>query len=301
MRNPTKHTGVREIQTKVERISIHKDLQKFLTSMLKEVDFDVFPDVQTSLAKETNPDGESSEKKPLTIILAPGIAKRLQRRKGKDVMFEDYPSKKIKRKSGGMKSTHPRSSKGQSHVGPARSWSKVDIPTRKRKVVSSSDSEFEVEEDVQDIIPVRRYAPKEPYVVVPEAPLDNVSLHYMKNAERWKYVIQRRITLERELGKDALKCKEVVKLIEVAGLMKTVTKFGLCYEGLVNEFVVTILDGCDDVKSEDYRKMYVRGHVVTFSPAVIKNFMGKTEEPQAELEVTDDQVCKEITAMQVKH
>jgi hypothetical protein len=32
----------------------------------------------------------------------------------------------------------------------------------------------------------------------------------VKNAERWKYVIQMRVDLERELGKDALKCKEVV-------------------------------------------------------------------------------------------
>ncbi|XP_050897031.1 uncharacterized protein LOC127103834 [Lathyrus oleraceus] len=89
-----------------------------------------------------------------------------------------------------------------------------------------------------------------------------------------------RIALKRELGKDALICEEFVELIEVAGLMKTVTKFGPCYESLVKEFVVAILDGCDDVKSENYMK---------------------TEEPQAELEVIDDQVCKEITAKQVKH
>ena len=83
--------------------------------------------------------------------------------------------------------------------------------------------------------------------------------------------------------------------------MKTVTKFGPCYESLVKEFMVTIPDGCDDVKSVDYRKVYVRGNVVTFSPAVINKFLGRTEEPQAELEVTDDQVCKEIIAKQMKH
>ncbi|XP_050889977.1 uncharacterized protein LOC127095311 [Lathyrus oleraceus] len=83
--------------------------------------------------------------------------------------------------------------------------------------------------------------------------------------------------------------------------MKTITKFGPCYKGLVKEFVVTIPDGCDDVKSEDYRKVYVRGNVVTFSPAVINKFLGRTKEPQVELEVTDDPVCKEITAKQVKH
>ncbi|XP_050916329.1 uncharacterized protein LOC127131451 [Lathyrus oleraceus] len=146
-----------------------------------------------------------------------------------------------------------------------------------------------------------RSAPKKLYVVVPEAPLDNVSLHYVKISERWKSVIQRRIALEMELGKDAIKCKEVVELIEVAGLMKTVTKYGPFYEGLVKEFMVTIPDGCDDVKSEDYKKVYVRGNVVTFSPTVINMFPVRTEEPQVELEVTDDQLCKEITSMQVKH
>ncbi|XP_050920099.1 uncharacterized protein LOC127137709 [Lathyrus oleraceus] len=265
MRNPTKHTSVIENHTEAERITIDKELRKFVTYVLKEVDSHVFPNVQTYLEKETSPNADSSEKvdelskkkvdyvvnvddltsdeEPLTKIVTLGIAKRLQRRKGKVVMFEDSPSKEIKRKYGGMKRTPSRSSKGKSHVGPARSWSKVVTPTRKRKVVSSSDSEFEVEEDVQDITPVRRSATKKPYVVLPEAPLHNVSLHYVKNAERWKYVIQMRIALERELGKDALKCNEVVELIEAVRLMKTVTKFGPSYESLVKDFVVTISDG----------------------------------------------------------
>lgn len=45
MRNHTKHTGVTKNQTEVERISINKELHKFVTSVLKEVDSDVFPDV----------------------------------------------------------------------------------------------------------------------------------------------------------------------------------------------------------------------------------------------------------------
>lgn len=168
MRNPTKHTGVTENQTEAERITIDKDIQKFVTFVLKEMDSDVVPDVQTSLEKEPSPDGDSSEKvdecvpeqaaherrskkksnyvvnvnyltsdeEPLTNILALGIDKRLQRRKGKVVMFEDSPSKEIKRKFGGMESTPSRISKGKSLVGPARSWSKVDIPTRKWKAIS---------------------------------------------------------------------------------------------------------------------------------------------------------------------
>lgn len=123
----------------------------------------------------------------------------------------------------------------------------------------------------------------------------------MKNSERWKYVIHRRVALERELGKDALKCNEVMELIESDGLMKTVTHFGPCYENLVKEFVVTIPDGYDDKMSADYGKVYVRGNVVTFSPTVINKFLGRIDEPQVELEVTDDQVCKEITTKQLRH
>ncbi|XP_050878028.1 uncharacterized protein LOC127081846 [Lathyrus oleraceus] len=234
MRNPTMYAGGTGNQTEAERSAIDKELRKFVTSILKEVNSNVFPDVQTSFAKQISPDNVSSEKveenvpehdalerrskkkadecvpehaaherrskkklghvvnvdqltsdeEPLTNIVTPGIAKRLQRRKGKVVVFEDSPSKEIKRKSGGLKSTPSRSSIGKSHIGPTRSWSKVVTPTRKRKVISSSDSKFEVEKDVQDITPVKRYTTKKPHVVVPKAPLDNVSLHYVNNAER---------------------------------------------------------------------------------------------------------------------
>lgn len=169
-----------ENPTEVERSVIDKELRKFVTSVLKEVNSYVFPDVQISLAKESIPDNDSSEKakesvhehvarerrskkkvdlvanveeltsdeEPLTNIVTSGIAKRLQRRKGKAVVFEDSPSREMKKKSGGLKGTPSRSSIGKSLVGPTRSWSKGVTPTRKRKVVSSSESELDVEKDV---------------------------------------------------------------------------------------------------------------------------------------------------------
>lgn len=100
------------------------------------------------------------------------------------MVFEDSPSKEMKRKYSGLKSTPSRSSLRKSHVGTTRSWSKFVTPTRERKVVSSSDFEFHVEKDVQDITPVKRSATKKPHVVMPEALLNNVSLYYVKNAER---------------------------------------------------------------------------------------------------------------------
>ncbi|XP_050908144.1 uncharacterized protein LOC127121742 [Lathyrus oleraceus] len=286
----------------VERSASYKDFRKFVASVLKEVNSDVFPYVQTSLTKDPSPNNDSSEKaeenfpnhaahkgrsknkvelvvnveeltsdeEPLTNIVTPSIAKILHRHKGKTISFEDSPSREVKRKAGGLKGTPSRSFIGKSL-------------------------------DVHDITPIKISANKKSHDTRSKAPLDNASLHFVKNSERWKYVIQRRVALERELGKDALKCNEVMELIEFAGLMKTVTHFGPCYENLVKEFVVTIPDGYDDKMSVDYGKVYVRGNVITFSPTVINKFLGRIDEPQVELGVTDDQVCKEITAKQVRH
>ncbi|XP_050890348.1 uncharacterized protein LOC127095744 [Lathyrus oleraceus] len=296
LRNPSMHADDSENPTEVEKSATDKELRKFVASILKEVNSDVSPDVQTYLEKDLSLDNDSSEKVEENIP-----EHRLQRRKGKTVIFEDSPSREVKRKDNSLKGTPSRSSTGKSHVRPTRLWSKVVTPTRKRKDVSSSESEFDVEQDVQDITLIKIFANKKPHDARSKAPLGNASLHYVKNAERWKYVIQMRVTLERELGKDALKCNKVMELIEGVGLMKTVTHFGPCYENLVKEFMMIIPDGCDDTKSDDYGKVYVRGNVVTFSPTVINKFIGRTDEPQVELEVTNDQVCKEITTNQVRH
>lgn len=129
IRNPSLHADDTENPMEAERSAIDKELRKFVTSVLKEVDSYVLPDVQTSLAKESSSDDDSSEKaeesvheEPLTNIVTPSIAKR---RKGKVVVFEDSPSREMKRKFGGLKGTPSRISIGKSLVGLTRSWSKV--------------------------------------------------------------------------------------------------------------------------------------------------------------------------------
>lgn len=82
-------------------------------------------------------------------------------------MFEDSPSREVKRKAGGLKGTPSIRSTGKSLVGPTRSLSKVVTPTRKRKVVLSSESEFDIDKDVQDITPINIYANKKPLIVMP--------------------------------------------------------------------------------------------------------------------------------------
>ena len=68
----------------------------------------------------------------------------------------------------------------------------------------------------------------------------------------------------------------------------------------MKEFLVNISFDCENPRSKEYQKVYVRGECVNFSPNIINKFLGVEETNIPELEVTDNQVCKEITANQVK-
>jgi hypothetical protein len=82
-------------------------------------------------------------------------------------------------------------------------------------------------------------------------------------------------------------------------LEKTVCKLGECYEKLVREFLVNIPKDCDNPLRRDYEKVYVRGECVNFSPNIINSFLG-VKGGAAEVEATDNQICKEITANKVR-
>lgn len=103
-----------------------------------------------------------------------------------------------------------------------------------------------------------------------------------------------------ELRKDAFECKEVMSLIQEAGLMKTITSFGKFYEIFVKEFIVNISKECDNKRSKDFRKVHVRGRSVDFSPKIINRFLRRNEEEQVEIEVSDNVIYREITTKQVK-
>ncbi|KAH1221472.1 hypothetical protein GmHk_12G034884 [Glycine max] len=229
-----------------------------------------------------------SDEEPIAKKLAPGIAERLQSRKGKTPIT----------RSGRIKTTAQKKS---IPITPTTSrWSKVAIPSKKRKEISSSDSDDDVELDVPDIKRAKKSGKKVPGNV-PDAPLDNISFHSIGNVERWKFVYQRRLALERELGRDALDCKEIMDLIKAAGLLKTVTKLGDCYESLVREFIVNIPSDITNRKSDEYQKVFVRGKCIRFSPAVINKYLGRPTEGVVDIAVSEHQIAKEITAKQVQH
>ncbi|XP_050878804.1 uncharacterized protein LOC127082619 [Lathyrus oleraceus] len=195
--------------------------------------------------------------------MKPSVAKRMKTRKGKFVA-ELMSSRKAKKTVG---------------IGPSKPWSKVEV--KKRKAKDDSEPEKDVEEDVPDISPAKKTTVRKSPVKVHVVHLDNISFHLEDGAAKWKFVIQRRVAVERELGKDALDVKEVMELIKVVGLLKTVVGFSQCYEGLVKEFIVNIPKDISDKNNKEFCK-------------VQKN------EGAGELEVTNNQVCREITARQVK-
>ncbi|XP_050878350.1 uncharacterized protein LOC127082169 [Lathyrus oleraceus] len=78
-----------------------------------------------------------------------------------------------------------------------------------------------------------------------------------KMKTKWKYVYHKRLALERELAQNVLECKEIVDLIQEAGLMKTMTQLSKCYEILVKEFIVNVSEECADGKSREFIKVYV--------------------------------------------
>ncbi|KAI5430947.1 hypothetical protein KIW84_035189 [Lathyrus oleraceus] len=154
IRKPSMHVDGTENPTKTKRSAIDKELRS-LDNDSSEKDEESIPqhaDRERISKKKVdlvvNVEELTYDEEPLTNIVTPSVTKRLQRRKGKAVVFEDSPSREVKRKYGGLKGTSSRRSIGKSHIGPTRSWIKVDTPTGKRKFVSSSESGFDVKKDV---------------------------------------------------------------------------------------------------------------------------------------------------------
>ncbi|XP_050897531.1 uncharacterized protein LOC127104390 [Lathyrus oleraceus] len=113
--------------------------------------------------------------------LNPCVAKRIKTRKGRSVA-ELMSARKTKKTVG---------------IGPSKSWSKVLV--KKRKVRENSESEEDVEEDVSDISPVKKTTVRKSHVKVVVVHLDNISFHLEDGAAKWKFMIQRRVVVEREL------------------------------------------------------------------------------------------------------
>ncbi|XP_050878481.1 uncharacterized protein LOC127082288 [Lathyrus oleraceus] len=226
---------------------------------------------------------EFSDNELLSSVV-PSIAKRVRTRREKKTVAQRSPRKKIDVPTSPNPKVAVENSLKRKVHGPTKSWRKR-VPKKKKTKSVVVESDSDVPCDVPDTLSKKKPSTSKLAASVPEVPIDNISFHFASSVNRWKYVYQKRLTLERELAQNVLECKEIMDLIQEAGLMKTVTQFSKCYEMLVKEFIVNVSEECDDGKSKEFKKVYVRGNCVNFSPSVINMYLGRPDVAQPELEV----------------
>ncbi|KAH1188145.1 hypothetical protein GmHk_U059978 [Glycine max] len=294
--NPSLATSPREVDTEMD-----KKIRSIVSSILKDASVpDADKDVPTSSTPnvsvpDVNKDVPTSSGPNAEVLSSPSKERSTEE---DDQAAEETPTPRAPEPAPGDLIDLEEVESDEEPIANRRS--KVAIPSKKRKEISSSDSDDDVELDVSTSKRAKKSGKKVPENV-PDAPLDNISFHSIGNVERWKFVYQRRIALERELGRNALDCKETMELIKAAGLLKTVTKLGDCYESLVREFIVNIPSDITNRKSDEYQKVFVRGKCVRFSPAVINKYLGRPTEGVVDIDVSEHQIAKEITAKRVQH
>jgi hypothetical protein len=244
----------------------------------KETDEDSSSENKDKDKVEASIEEEDSNDIPLADKLCgKGVTKKLRSNKGVAVT-----STGTNPKTATISETEtPRSQIKSTGVGPKKSRSKVKVKTtggtsRKRKVITSSESDYDVEEDVPNITTTgtRKSVGKKTVQTVENVPIDKVSFHLPEFAQRWKFIYHRRVAVERELSEETVRIKEIMDLIKRVGLIKTVCNLGDCYEKLVSEFIVNIPEDCDNPLSKEFQKVYVRGECVNFSPNIINKFWG---------------------------
>ncbi|XP_058768724.1 uncharacterized protein LOC131642498 [Vicia villosa] len=307
LKNTSKTEAVHTVDSDPTEKEINKDGQGIannanVTADVNDIEDNEHPKANTETDTNVVDLDEYSDNESLTS-LNPSVSNRLMTRRKDKVFVQRSPKKStqvkipVRKKStsaGPIKSKAITKSTG---VGPSKSWSKVIPKKRKEREIVEPESDAEV--NVPDIPSRKKPTTSKLIASIPEVPIDNVSFHYASSASRWKYVLQKRLVVERDLATNALENKEILELIQEARLLKTVCNIPKFYEKLVKEFLVNLSEDCENNRSVDYRKVFVRGKCVSFSPSVINKFLGRTDEAQTEMEVTDNKVCQVITAKQV--
>jgi len=149
---------------------------------------------------------------PLAQKLGDSMAKRLRSNKGKVVPSGNETPKRTT----ATVTRTPKSKTKTAGVGPKKGWSKVTVKSvagssRKRKVISSSESEYDVDVNALNIVSsaVKKSAGKKGAQIVENVPIDKVSFHFLDYAQRWKFIYHRGLALERELSEEAVEIKEL--------------------------------------------------------------------------------------------
>ncbi|XP_050890832.1 uncharacterized protein LOC127096284 [Lathyrus oleraceus] len=216
----------KNISDDVEQTDAHKD-----SNVDKPLDNVAGEEVHVTHDVSNNPNCEAetvdleefSDNELLSSVL-PNIAKRVRTRREKKTVAQRSPRKKIDVPTSSKTKVAVEGSLKRKVHGPTKSWSK-GVPKKKKTKSIVAESDSDVPCDVPDTL--------------------------------WKYVYQKRLVLERELAQNVLECKDIMDLIQEAGLMKIVTQFSKCYEMLVKEFIVNLSEEYADGKSKEFRKVYV--------------------------------------------
>ncbi|KAA0047105.1 uncharacterized protein E5676_scaffold1317G00150 [Cucumis melo var. makuwa] len=68
---------------------------------------------------------------------------------------------------------------------------------------------------------------------IPSIPIDGISFHHKESIQRWKFVVQRRITDDVNVSDKHQFCTSIMDLIERPGLIKTISNVGPFYPQLI--------------------------------------------------------------------
>ena len=157
-------------QTREEHTEVKSDLEEDMS-------------VEKNEENVMNVDDIDSDDIPLGKKYGESVAKRLRSNKVKIVPSKTRtPEKTVSDVSKVPSETEtPKTRTKNVGVGPKRGWSKVKVKptvgrTRKMKVVSSSESEYDVKKDVQTIIPSasNKYVGKKVMQTVENVPIDKI-------------------------------------------------------------------------------------------------------------------------------
>lgn len=92
---------------------------------------------------------------------------------------------------------------------------------------------------------------------------------------KWKFVLLRRITLEREIYVDVKKCNEITKFLSDARILKTMMNIDSFYLKLVKEFMLTFLKSLMMLGMMSTKKVCVRDQCFAFSPVILNDYLGR--------------------------
>lgn len=84
-----------------------------------------------------------------------------------------------------------------------------------------------------------------------------------------------------------------MNLLKDDELMKTVSDIGPCYGKLGKEFILNISNECKVEESKEFRKVYIRGCYVKFSPEIINEYLWRSKTKECDEVPSIDKVEKE--------